>query len=161
MGAVRRGRLVGQRWLSMRELDAALAAPMDQTGMLGPFDLIGFDACLLGSWEVASSLDQHARYLLASEELEPGHGWDHSAVAVLQGGVDAEALGSALMEGFAQQARDEGTFARVTLALTRLDRIAQVSQALLTLTDAIILDGMKPHARAVGSSRAAVPGEQR
>ena len=39
------------------------------------FDFIGFDACLMATAETALMLDQHADYLIASEETEPGIGW--------------------------------------------------------------------------------------
>nr|MDE0502281.1 clostripain-related cysteine peptidase [bacterium] len=46
----------------------------------GIFDLIGFDACLMATVEVAKVIEPHARYMIASEDLEPGHGWLWSAV---------------------------------------------------------------------------------
>ena len=33
----------------------------------GPIDVIGFDACLMASWEVAHSLQGHAKYMVGSE----------------------------------------------------------------------------------------------
>ena len=39
------------------------------------FDFIGFDACLMATVENAMALSDHADYLLASEETEPGTGW--------------------------------------------------------------------------------------
>ena len=39
------------------------------------FDFIGFDACLMATAETAMMLDEHADYLIASEETEPGIGW--------------------------------------------------------------------------------------
>ena len=39
------------------------------------FDFIGFDACLMATAETALMLDDHADYLVASEETEPGIGW--------------------------------------------------------------------------------------
>lgn len=39
------------------------------------FDFIGFDACLMATAETALTLTQHADYLIASEETEPGVGW--------------------------------------------------------------------------------------
>ncbi|MGN0679423.1 MAG: clostripain-related cysteine peptidase, partial [Oscillospiraceae bacterium] len=39
------------------------------------FDFIGFDACLMATAENALMLDEHADYLIASEETEPGIGW--------------------------------------------------------------------------------------
>ena len=39
------------------------------------FDFIGFDACLMATAETALALGQHADYMIASEETEPGIGW--------------------------------------------------------------------------------------
>jgi hypothetical protein len=44
------------------------------------FDLIGFDACLMASLEVANTVDDFGNYMVASEEFEPGHGWDYEAI---------------------------------------------------------------------------------
>ncbi|MCP4117602.1 MAG: hypothetical protein GY737_19835 [Desulfobacteraceae bacterium] len=61
--------------LSLTDIDNALT-----DSKIGEFDLIGFDACLMGSMEVARFIEPHAKYLLASEELEPGHGWHWKTV---------------------------------------------------------------------------------
>ncbi|MBQ7669124.1 MAG: peptidase C11 [Clostridia bacterium] len=39
------------------------------------FDFIGFDACLMATYENALMLEPYADYLIASEETEPGIGW--------------------------------------------------------------------------------------
>ena len=39
------------------------------------FDFVGFDACLMATAETALMLGQHADYMIASEETEPGIGW--------------------------------------------------------------------------------------
>jgi len=41
------------------------------------WDLIGMDACLMGSLEVMNAVNLYGRLLLVSEEVEPGHGWDY------------------------------------------------------------------------------------
>lgn len=43
------------------------------------FDFIGFDTCLMATVETANMLVPYADYMVASEELEPGTGWDYSA----------------------------------------------------------------------------------
>jgi hypothetical protein len=43
------------------------------------FDFIGFDTCLMATIETANMLIPYADYMVASEELEPGTGWDYSA----------------------------------------------------------------------------------
>ena len=39
------------------------------------FDFVGFDACLMATTETALMLADHADYMIASEETEPGIGW--------------------------------------------------------------------------------------
>ena len=39
------------------------------------FDFLGFDACLMATAETALMAAEHADYLIASEETEPGVGW--------------------------------------------------------------------------------------
>ena len=40
-------------------------------------DIIGFDACLMAMTEVAWELSDEAKYMVASEENEPGEGWPY------------------------------------------------------------------------------------
>ncbi|MEB3328414.1 MAG: clostripain-related cysteine peptidase, partial [Candidatus Sericytochromatia bacterium] len=42
-----------------------------------PLSIVGFDACLMAHGEIAYQLRGNADYLVASEELEPGAGWDY------------------------------------------------------------------------------------
>ncbi|MDD3410817.1 MAG: clostripain-related cysteine peptidase, partial [Eubacteriales bacterium] len=43
-------------------------------------DIIGCDACLMSSYELASHMRWYADYMLSSEELEPGNGWDYTGL---------------------------------------------------------------------------------
>lgn len=141
--------------LSLDEMTRSLDVTIADTGLRGPLDIIGFDACLMGTWEVATELAGRARYLLASEEVQPGHGWNHQPIAVAKTDPDPVALGSALIAGYAEEARQQGTFPRITLALTDLNRVSTVSARLLELTGALSEGGVAAHAVAVGRSRAA------
>jgi hypothetical protein len=62
-------------------LEAGLNVPDPITGGRLKLDIIGFDACLMAMYEVGSTLAPYAHYLLASELLEPGHGWDYASLA--------------------------------------------------------------------------------
>ena len=42
-----------------------------------PFAVVGFDACLMAHGEIAYQMKGGADYLVASEQLEPGKGWDY------------------------------------------------------------------------------------
>lgn len=60
------------------ELDEALEEIRVRTG-IERFELIGFDACLMGHLEVFNAVAPHARYAVASQETEPSIGWAYAA----------------------------------------------------------------------------------
>ena len=64
--------------LTLRDIDNALTSVQE----LVPdgFDFVGFDACLMGTLETANMLAPHAKYMIGSQELEPGTGWDYKAI---------------------------------------------------------------------------------
>lgn len=62
--------------MSQQEMAGAL------TGLArrhGRFEVLTFDACLMGNLETAYALRDTAKYLIASEELVPGLGFDYAA----------------------------------------------------------------------------------
>ena len=63
--------------LYLNEIDVALGKIRAQTG-LDKFELIGMDACLMGQMEVFDALAPHARYAVASQEVEPALGWAYT-----------------------------------------------------------------------------------
>lgn len=65
--------------LSLPEITGAIAQL--QQGALGgqKFEVIGFDACLMGMMEVYASLYPYSNYMIASEEVVPSTGWSYSA----------------------------------------------------------------------------------
>ncbi len=65
--------------LSLTQLQTALSSTkLIQNGE--KFELLGFDACLMATYEVAEKLDVYANYLVASQEKEPGPGWDYKSI---------------------------------------------------------------------------------
>ena len=64
--------------LSIPEIVASLETIRQNTGV-DKFELIGFDACLMGQIEVFGSLYPYSNYMVASEEVEPGYGWSYAA----------------------------------------------------------------------------------
>jgi hypothetical protein len=63
---------------------------------------VGFDACLMGHVEIGYQLKGNAEYLVASEELEPGKGWDYQGWLKRVGASDKTpaAVASALVESY-------------------------------------------------------------
>lgn len=64
--------------LELPEIDEALAAARDTLGV-AKFDIVGFDACLMGVMDVAMMLEPHADYMLFSQEVIPGNGWEYTS----------------------------------------------------------------------------------
>ena len=69
----------GQDNLWLMEIDDTLEQARAATG-IDQFDIVGFDACLMAQLEVFTAVAPHARYSVASEELEPGLGWAYAAI---------------------------------------------------------------------------------
>jgi hypothetical protein len=58
--------------------NSEVAAVVESDFSSQPLDVLGFDACLMAMVETAYAFSPHAHYLVASEELEPGSGWQYS-----------------------------------------------------------------------------------
>lgn len=64
--------------LSLPEITNSIAQVQSQ--MNGQkFEIIGFDACLMGMVEVFGALHPYSNYMIASEEVEPATGWAYAA----------------------------------------------------------------------------------
>jgi len=60
------------------ELEKVIGAGAKTIGQM--FDLLGMDACLMSNLEVAYQVRKHVRYIVASEENEPGDGWPYNRI---------------------------------------------------------------------------------
>ena len=105
--------------LSMEELCAALSASPAAEEKL---EWIGFDACLMGSAEVASLMAPYAKYMIASEETEPGGGWDYSVLASLS--PEGQEAGKQIVDSYFDAAQDPE---KLTLSCTDLSAIADLN----------------------------------
>ncbi|MCE7870523.1 hypothetical protein DYH09_09125 [bacterium CPR1] len=65
-------------WMSTPEIEQGLKLAREETGK--KVDVLGFDACLMASAEVAYQLKDEIDYLVASQELEGGAGWQYNRV---------------------------------------------------------------------------------
>lgn len=96
--------------MRMPSMVAALNGFQKASGIT--LDYIGFDACLMATVEVAHVLQPYARFLGASQELEPGSGWDWQANTQAlsnQPGIAIPDFGRASAEAFvAKQVRASG-----------------------------------------------------
>ena len=127
--------------LDLIELQAGISDGMTQAG-LDQFALIGFDACLMATYEVAMTLRPFAEYLLASEELEPGHGWNYERLAAVRNDPSLGPIDMAMeiMEGFEDQARAQQQAEEITLSLTDLYALDPLESAIADLASYLIDD---------------------
>ncbi|MGI5865628.1 MAG: clostripain-related cysteine peptidase, partial [Myxococcales bacterium] len=91
-------------------------------------DLVGFDACLMGMYEVAKATAPYADYLVASSEVEPGSGWPYDAfLPGLTANYDmsAETLGRSIVDSYYAESWNNST-----LALTDLSTIPELDAAI-------------------------------
>ncbi|MCC7494690.1 MAG: hypothetical protein IT204_20190 [Fimbriimonadaceae bacterium] len=104
--------------------------------------LVGFDCCLMASVEVAHAMAPLAEVMVASEELEPGDGWNYTPTLqalVDQPTMDAATLGRQIADQFyaffakSKDKETRQTATGVTLAVIDLAKIAAVTTAVKNL----------------------------
>ncbi|MEK7947603.1 clostripain-related cysteine peptidase [Pigmentiphaga sp. YJ18] len=117
--------------LSLDDIRSAIALATQAAGR--KLALVGFDACLMGSVEVAQAMAPYADYMIGSQELEPGAGQDWAALLshLTRSPTDSTAaFGRTIVDAFiAKQLKDDAD-AEATLSLIDLGRIDGVGAAL-------------------------------
>ena len=138
--------------LTLPEIQQGLSDGLAQSGV-DRLDLVGFDACLMATYEVGQAMAPLADFMLASQELEPGIGWDWSALDVLSDGqADAVEFGQAVLADYQAMADTEGLGVDITLSLTDLAQLGEVGNDLQTLTETVAGD-IDAYAGLIGETR--------
>jgi len=78
--------------------------PEDETSGYETVDLIGFDACLMSSVEALSEFTRVTPLYVASAKLEPGDGWNYTAIFDFMGrnaALTPADLAGAIVDGYA------------------------------------------------------------
>ena len=115
-----------QKMLSIMQIKGALAKALAITAK--PFELLGFDACLMANLEALNNFKSFSKYYIASEELEPGHGWNYTPILTAltsNNATDGAALGKVTADGFLAQAKAQKTNG-ITLSVvdnTKMDAV--------------------------------------
>lgn len=111
---------VSHDMLTLAEIDSALAKVSEK--MTDKFEFIGFDACLMASVECANILSPYAEYMYASQEIEPGYGWDYTAIGTYLG-QNPNAQGDALGKKVSDSYYAQNPKRIVTFSVTDLSKI--------------------------------------
>ncbi len=102
------------------------------------FDWVGFDTCLMSGIETALAVRDHADYLVASQELEPGDGWDYVWLKELSDNPQSsgEEVGISIVDSFNEYYRENVSDTGSTLSVTDLSKTDRIVNALGALSDA-------------------------
>jgi len=68
---------------------------------------IGFDACLMGSVEIANALSPYAEYMIASQEREPAAGWNYAFLNGIEQDENGGITGKRIVQKYFEALADD------------------------------------------------------
>ncbi len=112
--------------LNLNEMYQGFTAVFEENPDHQPIDIIGFDTCLMATIDTAFVFSDLGKYLVASEELEPGNGWlysgwlgqlaNHPEMAPLE-------LSKVICDTYVEGCEMVGTENDITLSVTNLSKV--------------------------------------
>ncbi|NOJ96531.1 peptidase C11 [Corallococcus coralloides] len=120
-------------FLDNMELKRVLTEVSNKAGR--KLDLVGFDACLMNMVEIAYELHPVARFVVGSEESEPGDGWPYDTIMadlVANPGMSPRELGSLIVKRYVESYPSEEV-TQSLLDLGHTSRMAKAVDALATV----------------------------
>ena len=146
--------------LSLKELESAVV------NAEVPFELAGFDACLMSTLETAEALQGYAHYMVASEEIEPGTGWDYTAwlnYLSKNPGCTGQKLGASIVDSYMEKCESIDQEDMATLSVSDLTKLPALSAAFKAYSGELVLatqDASDLQAVVQGASQSESYGER-
>ncbi|MBR1815879.1 MAG: hypothetical protein IJ763_04180 [Lachnospiraceae bacterium] len=132
--------------LTMNELDEAFVnSKLISDGH--KFEWIGFDACLMGMLEVADLFAPYSNYLIASEEVEAGDGWDYKCFDVLSNGENftGDSAGKVIIDAYADYYDSyvwyKPEYSLSCLDLSKTDEVMNDFETFISVVEGDLLEG--------------------
>ncbi len=99
-------------------------------------DVIGFDACLMATYETAAHMQYYADFMVASEELEPGLGWNYAWLDALgeNPALDAQGIGVAIADAYMEACLDENPDDYLSMSVLYLPAMEYLVSTMETYT---------------------------
>lgn len=93
------------------------------------FDIIGFDACLMATYEFAMQICDYGRYMVASEELEPYLGWNYEWLNAFADnpGIETGDWAKAIVDAYYEACMADNPNDYVSLSAVYLPAMLQVN----------------------------------
>jgi len=114
--------------LTLAEMDYAF----HKAGLEGKsLEWLGFDSCLMATVEMALVAEPYAKYLIASEDLEPGDGWDYVFLNLFNRypHADGYTVGREIVDTFMDFFGSDSDEI-LTLSVTDLSKVYPVAEAM-------------------------------
>lgn len=118
--------------LDLLEMRTAFTSVFEQNPDNQPIDIIGFDTCLMATLDTAFVFSDIGKYLVASEELEPGNGWLYSGFLgeiADNPYIEPLELSKVICDTYLEGCEYEGTDSDVTLSVTNLSKVNDLISA--------------------------------
>lgn len=118
--------------LDLAEMYQAFDAVWPANAAAPALELVGFDTCLMATIDVAAVFQNFSKYLVASEEVEPGNGWLYSGwlgALAKDPAMEGDDLGIAICNTYYEGCEAVGTQDQTTLSLTDLTKLTPLLEA--------------------------------
>ncbi len=148
--------------LTLSEIGDALRRVYIPSDDEPPFDVVGFDACLMATVDTADTLNGMAKYLVASEEMEPSGGWYYTGwlqELSKDTGMDGALLGRAICDAYVKGCELENTAGEITLSVTDLTELEPLMEAYGNIGNEALLAALKDPTFFAELGRAAMRSE--
>ncbi|ORU00630.1 hypothetical protein D081_0612 [Anaerovibrio sp. JC8] len=118
--------------LSLNDITNSFANVYGTSESNPPFEMVGFDACMMATYDTANALKGISRYMTASEEVEPSNGWDYTRWVGALGNnpsMDTATLGKIICDSYMAGCREYETDESATLSVVDIGMIPALGKA--------------------------------
>lgn len=135
-------------------MDSLMLSELTEALQQSPFkdqklEFFGFDACLMGSLEVAAAVSPFANYMIASQEIEPVCGWNYAFLSEVFSSDDGKDWGMKIIskyEEFLRDSLDEVTLSCLDLAQMK-NVLAEAESFFGSITEKITVEKYSEYTR--------------
>lgn len=123
---------ISKKALSLNDIRKAFTSVYSPSTENPPFELIGFDACLMATYDTANTLYGLSRYMTASEETEPAIGWNYESwlgALAKNPAMGGAALGQEICDSYMQGCINDDSAEYSTLSVIDLSKIPELREA--------------------------------
>lgn len=112
--------------ITLQEFKSALSTVYENNKR--KYDFIGFDACLMATYDMACIIEPYADYMIASQEIEPSSGWDYKT---LISDLGKETFYSDVLNSYAEKQAQKNIYTLSAIKLSELSKAEAVIDELI------------------------------